>query len=88
MGRGFDIKGKRVLLVDDVLTTGRSIIETLDAIRQKGGDVAGVAVLIDRSAEDVSFAPYSVYKKEVENFDPRKCPLCKTGIPLQKLGGV
>ena len=88
VGRGFDIKGRRVLLVDDVLTTGRSIVETLDAIRQKGGDVAGVAVLIDRSVEEVSFAPYSVYKKEVENFDPSECPLCKSGIPLQKLGGV
>jgi orotate phosphoribosyltransferase len=88
VGRGFDIQGKRVLLVDDVLTTGRSIVETLDAIRQKGGDVVGVAVLIDRSVEEVSFAPYSVYKKEVENFDPSSCPLCKSGIHLQKLGGA
>lgn len=88
VGRGFEIRGRRVLLVDDVLTTGRSIIETLDAIRQKGGEVAGVAVLIDRSVEDLSFAPFSVYRKGVENFDPRRCPLCEGGIQLQKLGGV
>ncbi|UCD06297.1 MAG: orotate phosphoribosyltransferase [candidate division WOR-3 bacterium] len=88
VGRGFDIMGKRVLLVDDVLTTGRSIVETLEAIRQKGGEVVGVAVLIDRSVEELSFDPFSVYKKGVENFDPQKCPLCKSGIQLQKLGGV
>jgi len=88
VGRGFEIRGRRVLLVDDVLTTGRSIVETLDAIRQMGGEVADVAVLIDRSVEELSFAPFSVYKKRVENFDPQKCPLCKSGIQLQKLGGV
>ena len=88
VGRGFDIKSKRVLLVDDVLTTGRSIVETLDAIRQKGGEVVGVAVLIDRSVEELSFDPFSVYKKGVKNFDPQECPLCKSGVQLQKLGGV
>ncbi len=88
IGRGFEINEKRVLLVDDVLTTGKSIIETLDAIRQKGGKVAGVAVLIDRSIIELPFEPFAVYKKAVENFNPEKCPLCKNGVQLQKLGGV
>jgi hypothetical protein len=48
----------------------------------------GVAVLIDRSVEQLSFTPFSVYKKGVENFEPQKCPLCEGGIQLQKLGGV
>ncbi len=88
VGRGFDISGKRVLLVDDVMTTGKSIVETLDAIRQKGGEVAGVAVLIDRSVEKLPFTPFAVYKRAVENFNPDECPLCKSGIQLQKLGGA
>jgi len=88
VGRGFDIKGKRILLVDDVMTTGRSLVETIDAIRDKGGEVIGVGVLIDRSVKELPFTPFSVYKKVVENFQPGKCPLCQSGVQLQKLGGA
>lgn len=88
VGRGFNINGKRVLIVDDVTTTGKSLIETVDVVRAKGGEVIGVAVLIDRSVTELPFAHFSVYKKIVTNFDPEQCPLCKSGIPLQKLGGA
>jgi len=88
VGRGFDIKGKRILLVDDVMTTGKSLVETLDAIREKGGEVIGVAVLIDRSVKELPFTPFAVYKKVVENFQPDKCPMCRSGVQLQKLGGA
>lgn len=88
VGRGFDIEDKRVLLVDDVMTTGKSLIETLGAIREKGGEVIGVAVLIDRSTEKLPFIPFSVYKQEVVNFNRENCRLCKSGVPLQKLGGT
>ncbi len=88
VGRGFDIRNKKVLLVDDVMTTGKSLVETLDAIREKGGEVVGVAVLIDRSHEKLPFTPFSVYKQEVVNFSQEKCPLCKSRVPLQKLGGT
>ena len=88
VGRGFGIQGRRVLLVDDVMTTGKSLVETFDAIREKSGDVVGVAVLIDRSTQKLPFTPFAVYRREVVNFDPAKCPLCKSGVQLQKLGGV
>jgi orotate phosphoribosyltransferase len=88
VGRGFEIKGKKVLVVDDVMTTGKSLVETLDAIGEKGGDVIGVAVLIDRSTQKLPFTPFAVYRREVVNFDPANCPLCKSGVELQKLGGV
>lgn len=88
VGRGFDIKGKRVLLVDDVMTTGKSLIETIDAIREKGGVLVGVAVLIDRSEKELPFTPFAVYKTVVKNYDPQDCPLCKSGVQLQKLGGT
>jgi orotate phosphoribosyltransferase len=88
VGRGFDIKGKRVLIVDDVTTTGKSLVETFDAVRTKGGEVVGVAVLIDRLIRELPFVHFSVYKKVVTNFEPEQCPLCKSGVPLQKLGGA
>ncbi len=88
VGRGFDIGGKRVLLVDDVMTTGKSLVETIEAIREKSGEIIGVAVLIDRSEKQLPFTPFSVYKTVVENYAPEECPLCKAGTQLQKLGGT
>ncbi|MBE0432921.1 orotate phosphoribosyltransferase [candidate division WOR-3 bacterium] len=87
VGRGFEIEGKRILVVDDVMTTGKSIIETLDAVREKGGDIAGVAVLIDRCGVQLPFGYYATYRKVVENFEPANCPLCKENVPLSRLGG-
>jgi orotate phosphoribosyltransferase len=88
VGRGFDIKDKRILVVDDVMTTGKSIVETREAIREKGGEVVGVAVLIDRSSGGLPFEVFAVYEQVVENFAPEQCPLCKANVPLSKPGGV
>lgn len=88
VGRGFEIRDRRILVVDDVMTTGKSIIETLDAVRDKGGVVAGVAVLIDRCGVPLPFEYYSVYRKVVENFEPANCPLCQKNVPLSRLGGT
>lgn len=87
VARGFDIAGRNVLVVDDVMTTGRSVRETIDAVNEQNGLIKGVMVLIDRSTADAGFEFAAAYKKEVENFQPENCPLCKAGIPLQKLGG-
>ncbi len=88
VARGFDIAGKKILIVDDVLTTGKSVKETIDAVNAQQGQIVGVAVLIDRSTGDVGFPCWSVYKKEVENFSADNCPLCQAGIVLQQLGGA
>jgi orotate phosphoribosyltransferase len=88
VGRGFDIKDKRILVVDDVMTTGKSIVETLQAVKDKSGEIVGIAVLIDRCGVELPFEYYAVYRKVVENFEPSICPLCKANVPLSKPGGV
>jgi orotate phosphoribosyltransferase len=88
IGRGFAIKGKRILVVDDVMTTGRSVQETIDAVKEKGGEVVGVGVLIDRCNAKLPFEYFASYRKAVENYEPRVCPMCKAGTPLEKLGGA
>ncbi|HXF50388.1 MAG TPA: orotate phosphoribosyltransferase [Dehalococcoidia bacterium] len=85
--RGFRIEpGERVLVVDDILTTGGSIREVLDAVRRAGGDVVGVGVLADRTAGNVDFGVplYACLSLEVESYPPGDCPLCRAGVPLQK----
>ena len=85
-GRGFTIApGERTLVVDDVLTTGGSVREVLDAIRLMGGEVAGVAVLIDRTGGKAHFgAPFfACLTLDLETYDPADCPLCADNIPLK-----
>jgi orotate phosphoribosyltransferase len=92
-GRGF-LRGmtlaprEKVLVVDDVMTTGGSVIETIDAVKRAGADLRGVAVFIDRSAKQPEFGTpfYGLYSEKVETYDPHDCPLCKQGIPLAKHG--
>jgi hypothetical protein len=45
-------------------------------------------VLIDRSEKDLPFTPFAVYKTVVKNYTPEECPLCESGVQLQKPGGV
>ena len=83
--RGFEIRpGERVLVVDDVLTTGGSVRDVLEAVRVRGGEVIGVAVLVDRSAGRVDFgAPFfACLELDLPTYAPPDCPLCREGVPL------
>ncbi|OLC52530.1 MAG: orotate phosphoribosyltransferase [Chloroflexi bacterium 13_1_40CM_4_68_4] len=79
----------RVLVVDDILSTGGAIKETLDAVRRAGATVAGVAVLVDRSggAADLGDVPLTaLWATTIETFDPASCPFCARGIAAVKPG--
>lgn len=87
--RGLSIQqGEKVLVIDDVLTTGHSVQDVIDAVTNLGGVVAGVGVLLDRSVEPVDFgAPFfSCHTTEVPVYPPDRCPLCARGLPLIKPG--
>ena len=87
--RGFSIaKGEKVLVVEDVITTGGSTKEVIEVARSLGGEVVGVGSIIDRSAQRVDFgAPFQVLAKvKVDTFEEKDCPLCKKNIPVTKPG--
>ncbi|MFC2025005.1 orotate phosphoribosyltransferase [Chloroflexota bacterium] len=89
-GRGFSINpGERVLVVDDILTTGGSIREVLEAVKNQDGIVVGVGVLIDRSEQKVDFGVplFSCHQAETITYPPENCPQCAAQIPLIKPGG-
>lgn len=83
--RGFQVgPGDRVLVVDDVLTTGGSIREVLDALHERGAEVAGVGVLVDRTNGKVDFGVpfFACMSLDVKSYDPSDCDLCRANVPL------
>ncbi|MFC1964223.1 orotate phosphoribosyltransferase [Chloroflexota bacterium] len=87
--RGFRIQpGERVLVVDDILTTGGSVREVIAAVNKLGGRVTGIGVLVDRSSQKLDFAVpvFSCHRSETVTYAPENCPLCAAGVPLVKPG--
>lgn len=88
--RGFNIpEGARVLVVEDVITTGGSVKEVIDVVKRDGGELAGVAVIVDRTGGEIDFETkfVSAYSEPLKSYAAGECPLCKEGeLPLEKPG--
>lgn len=87
--RGFEIKpGQRILIVDDVLTTGGSVKEVIDLVERHQGKIIGIGFILDRSGGKVNFSyPIkSLAMVAAETYPPTDCPLCRENIPLLKPG--
>lgn len=87
--RSFTIEpGQKVLVVEDVVTTGGSVREVIDVVRNCGGEVVGVGVVVDRTGGKIDFGvPFaSVISLDVVSYTPEDCPLCKAGKQLVKPG--
>lgn len=80
--------GARVLVVDDVLTTGKSVLETAQVVAEAGGQVAGVAVLIDRSEHPLDFGCpfFAAYRVEAKTYDASEVPDWLAEVPIRKPG--
>ncbi len=87
--RSFQIAPReKVLVVEDVVTKGGRVQETIDIVRGLAGEVTGVGALVDRSAGKVSFGVRleSLLRLQIETFDAAACPLCQAGTPVVKPG--
>lgn len=87
--RGFVIMpGEKVLVCEDVVTTGGSVFEVIDIVKENGGVVVGVGMIVDRSNGKVDFGvpQVSALKLDVVSYAPEDCPLCKENIPVVKPG--
>jgi len=83
------LDGSRVIIVEDILTTGGSIQEVLECLKERQAAVAGIYVLVDRTAGSVLIEGKPVgglLALRVEAFEPEVCPFCKAGLPLTKPG--
>jgi len=87
--RGFSIKpGERVLICEDVVTTGGSVFEVMDLVKMSDARIVGVGYIVDRSGGAVQFGvqQHAVLKLDAPTFKPDDCPLCAQKIPIQKPG--
>lgn len=87
--RGFALEpGEKVMVVEDVVTTGGSTRETMDVARAAGAIVVGACAIVDRSGGkqglDVPF--HALLPMDVKTYQPEACPLCQQGIPVVKPG--
>lgn len=88
--RGFQLRGgERVLVVDDIMSTGGSVDETIAAVRKAGATVLAAAVLVDRSGgkAHTSSVPYfALWEVGIDSYEPGACPQCAAGEPVRKPG--
>ncbi len=86
--RGFKIsKGERLVVVEDVATTGASIDEVLEIASVAGGEVQALGMIVNRT-QGLRYDIPIVYlvRGEIDNYEPGDCPLCRQGLPLEKPG--
>ena len=81
------IKGKKVLILEDLTTTGISVKRTVDSVRKAGGKVVAVCVMVNRDPKNINAktvgAPfYSLDVFPAQAYDEKYCPLCKKNIPI------
>ena len=87
--RGFELRPKeRILVVEDVITTGGSTRECIAELERNGANIAAAASIIDRSngRADVGVRRKALVKMDVESFLPEDCPMCAEGLPAVKPG--
>lgn len=87
--RGYSLKkGEKIIIVEDVITTARTIFETRDALKEWEPELQGVACIVDRTQGklDNEFKIHSLLKSSPVTYEPDNCPLCKQGIELVKPG--
>ena len=87
--RGFELsEGEKVLVVEDVTTTGGSVKEVIEIVKERGANPVGVGAVVDRSGGTIDFGvPYfSLVAMEVHNYTPEECPMCKQGSKPVKPG--
>lgn len=81
-------RGQRVLIVEDVITTGLSSQEVVDVVESYGAIPIGVGSIVDRSngLARISVPHFSLLTINMNNYHPEECPLCRQGLPLYKPG--
>lgn len=92
--RGYDklVQGKRVLVVEDITTTGGSVKKVIESVRKAKGQAVAACVIVNRDPDNINSktigAPfYPLAEVKIQSWDEKDCPLCKKGIPINTTVG-
>ncbi|SVC52568.1 uncharacterized protein METZ01_LOCUS305422, partial [marine metagenome] len=89
--RGFSMgKDQRILLVDDVVTTGGSVFELISLTQSTGANITGIAVMFDRTNGEIDFGHpfFAIHSEKIESWEEGGCPQCMQQIPITKRGST
>lgn len=85
--RGYTLKkGEKVVIMEDVITTAKTIYETIEALKEYEVEIAAVGCIVDRTCGKTGLNIKSLLQIDPVTYEPENCPLCKEGIPLVKPG--
>ena len=88
--RGFSVSpGERVLIIEDVVTTGGSVREVAEVVSGEGAEIVGFGFIMDRSREPLNLPGPTralLAGRTMETYEPDACPLCEAGVPIEKPG--
>ncbi len=85
--RGYTLlKGEKIVIIEDVITTARTINETVEAIKDYGAELVAVGCIVDRTSGRSDYNIKSLMQIDPVVYDPSECPLCKENIPIVKPG--
>jgi orotate phosphoribosyltransferase len=99
--RGFTLRpADRVLLVEDVLTTGGSMRETIEVVRRSGAQIVGLGIIVlrgeapfalrqaqdDKTEEDAAMPTHALLELPLRSYDEAECPQCRAGVPMSDPG--
>ena len=87
--RGFSIsKGERIVIVEDIITTGGSVIELIHLAEEQSAEIVHIVNLVDRSQKGIDFVYPSTALLHLpsDSFEPDDCPSCKQGLTITKRG--
>ncbi len=78
-------RGTKVLVVEDLITTGETLKLLIDLVERKGGAVVGIACLWQRNSKvELPRPVFSLVRRDFPTYDPASCPLCRQGLPLNR----
>lgn len=85
--RGFELSpGERVMVVDDITSTGEAVFDTIEAVRRAGGEPVCASVIVDRSGGKIDFGAvpfFATTELSMQTWAPDECPLCQQGVALK-----
>ncbi|RPI01911.1 MAG: hypothetical protein EHM71_15845, partial [Zetaproteobacteria bacterium] len=87
--RAFFAEGGRVLIVEDILTTGETVMQLIRLVESMGGQVVGIGAIWRRSSGvKFKYPLFTVVTQDVPTFAPEECPLCRQGVPINRTIGL